>query len=278
VTSAVWSEFEDIDAAADADRYVHYLDQLRSLGDTAEYKALSYQRLGLEPGATVSGARILDVGSGAGHDCIEMARLGGTGVSVTGVDQSAQLLEVARRRAAEAGVDVQFEEGSAYQLPFDDDAFSACRSDRVFLYLDRPGDALTEMHRVVEPGGLLWVRDPDMTTLLLDADGLDASATRTISDFFSDGFPNGWSGRRLDRLLRQQGSDDVSVVPRTLISRSLKEADTLFAIRRNAVASAAAGAVDRSDVDRWLAALAAADAEGLFSFSLTFFEAFGHIP
>jgi ubiquinone/menaquinone biosynthesis C-methylase UbiE len=278
VTSAVWSEFEDIDAAADADGYVDYLDQLRSLGDTAEYKALSYQRLGLGPGGTASGARILDVGSGAGHDCIEMARLGGTGVSVTGVDPSAQLLEVSRRRAAEARVDVRFEQGSAYQLPFDDDAFSACRSDRVFLYLDRPGDALTEMHRVAEPGGLLWVRDPDMTTLLLDADGLDPATTRTISDFFSDGFPNGWSGRRLDRLLRQQGIGDATVVPRTLISRSLKEADTLFAIRRNAVASAAAGAVDRSDVDRWLAALAAADAEGLFSFSLTFFEAFGHIP
>jgi ubiquinone/menaquinone biosynthesis C-methylase UbiE len=276
--SAVWSEFEDIDAAADADRYVDYLDQLRSLGDTAEYKALSYQRLGLEPGAPASGVRILDVGSGAGHDCIEMARLGGTGVSVTGVDQSAQLLEVARRRAAEARVDVRFEEGSAYQLPFDDDTFSACRSDRVFLYLDRPGDALTEMHRVVEPDGLLWVRDPDMTTLLLDADGLDPATTRTISDFFSDGFPNGWSGRRLDRLIRQQGSGDVSVVPRTLVSSSLKEADTLFAIRQNALASAAAGAVDRAAVDQWLAVLAAADAEGLFSFSLTFFEAFGHIP
>jgi ubiquinone/menaquinone biosynthesis C-methylase UbiE len=207
-----------------------------------------------------------------------MARLGGTGVSVTGVDQSAQLLEVARRRAAEARVDVRFEEGSAYQLPFDDDTFSTCRSDRVFLYLDRPGDALTEMHRVVEPDGLLWVRDPDMTTLLLDADGLDPATTRTISDFFSDGFPNGWSGRRLDRLIRQQGSGDVSVVPRTLVSSSLKEADTLFAIRQNALASAAAGAVDRAAVDQWLAVLAAADAEGLFSFSLTFFEAFGHIP
>jgi hypothetical protein len=68
------------------------------------------------------------------------------------------------------------------------------------------------------------------------------------------------------------------VVPRTLVSRSLKEADTLFAIRRNALASAAAGAVDRAAVDQWLAVLADADADGLFSFSLTFFEAFGHIP
>jgi ubiquinone/menaquinone biosynthesis C-methylase UbiE len=272
--SGVWSDFENVDAAQEPDHYLRYLDELRSLGDTAEYKALSYQRLGLSTDGSER-TRILDVGCGAGHDCLDLARLGGGVVSVTGVDVSARLLEVARSRCRAAGVDVRFEEGSVYRLPFTDGSFTACRSDRVFLYLDRPEGAVREMRRVLEPNGLLWVRDPDMATLLIDADGLDPSVTRSIATWFSDGFPNGYSGRRLYRLFREAGIRDVSVVPRTLVVTSLKEADTLFAIRRTALAAAEAGAMDHAAVERWLERLVTADRKGSFLFSLTFFETFG---
>jgi ubiquinone/menaquinone biosynthesis C-methylase UbiE len=244
------------------------------LGDTAEYKALSYERLGLG-GYRREKLRILDVGCGAGHDCLDIARLGGTSVSVTGIDTSDHLLEVARSRCRSAGLDVRFEEGSVYQIPFSDESFSVCRSDRLFLYLDRPEDALREMCRVLEPEGLPWVRDADLATMLVQARGLDPTVTTSIATYFSDGFPNGWSGRRLCPLLRRAGIRDVCVAPKTLCLPSLKEADALFGIRRTALASADAGTVDREAVGCWLERLDAADREGSFFFSLTFFEAFG---
>ncbi len=65
--------------------------------------------LGVKPAA-----RILDLGCGAGRHAIELAL---RGYRVTGIDISPWLLEVARQRAAEAGVDVAFVQGSLADLP-----------------------------------------------------------------------------------------------------------------------------------------------------------------
>jgi ubiquinone/menaquinone biosynthesis C-methylase UbiE len=95
--------------------------------------------LGCEPGD-----RLLDVGCGAGG----AARLAASqGVQVVGIDASAALLDVARKRSPE----VEFRQGSMFDLPFDDAGFDAAVSfNGIFGGGER---ALAEMRRVVRPGG-----------------------------------------------------------------------------------------------------------------------------
>jgi 2-polyprenyl-3-methyl-5-hydroxy-6-metoxy-1,4-benzoquinol methylase len=81
--------------------------------------ARALDRVGVEPGMD-----LLDVGTGSGGNVAIPAAL--RGARVVGLDVTPELLEHARRRAAEAGVDVEWVEGDAQDLPFEDE-----RSDRV---------------------------------------------------------------------------------------------------------------------------------------------------
>lgn len=93
----------------------------------------------------LQGRSVLDVGTGTGRGAIALAR---RGALVTGVDASAEMLEVARRRAAEAGVQVTFSREDAHRLPFDDGAFDAVICLRVLMHTPDWRQSLSELCRV----------------------------------------------------------------------------------------------------------------------------------
>lgn len=80
---------------------------------TAQEIGFLLEIMDLEPGA-----RILDVGCGPGRHAVEFAK---AGLAVTGVDVSREFLNIAARRAREAGVGAAFFEVDARQMPFDDE-------------------------------------------------------------------------------------------------------------------------------------------------------------
>jgi SAM-dependent methyltransferase len=82
---------------------------------TAEQLAPAAREL-IERAAPRPGERVVDVGCGTGNAALLAAS---RGARVTGVDPASRLLEVARARAAEAGLDVTFAEGEAAALPVD---------------------------------------------------------------------------------------------------------------------------------------------------------------
>lgn len=80
------------------------------------------------------GVRVLDVGTGTGRAAIGLAR---AGASVTGVDASAEMLDVARARVAALGedaLDITFDLGDAHALPFPSGHFDAAVSLRVLMH------------------------------------------------------------------------------------------------------------------------------------------------
>lgn len=100
----------------------------------------------------VAGRRILDAGCGAGP---LLAALRDRGAIVTGIDKSAGMLELARRRLGD-DADLQVAElGSP--LPFPDDTFDDVTASLVLHYLEDWGPALAELRRVLKPGGRLIV-------------------------------------------------------------------------------------------------------------------------
>ncbi|MEX0832870.1 MAG: methyltransferase domain-containing protein [Actinomycetota bacterium] len=240
-----------------------------NLGDSMEEER-SFDTLGLKPGD-----RVLDVGCGDGSDALELARRVGWDGTVVGIDTNEAVIEAARDGAAGEALPVQFQVGDAYALAFDDQDFNAVRADRVFLEIERPDEALAELARVLKHGGTLYLRDPDIQTLLIDAPDAPVEVTRTIAEAWSDGFANGWIGRQLPRRLRDEGMESIVYAPRTLVLRTLDEAEAMFGIGPALRAATVSGALSDADGDAWLAALRYADEQNRFTFSLTFFECFG---
>jgi ubiquinone/menaquinone biosynthesis C-methylase UbiE len=97
---------------------------------------------------------VLDVACGTGNATIPAAR---TGATVTGIDLTPSLLDAGKAAAKEAGVEIEWIEGDAQQLPFDDDSFDVVLS--VFGCMFAPDHRKTaeELARVLKPGGRLVV-------------------------------------------------------------------------------------------------------------------------
>ena len=102
-------------------------------------------RLTLKPDASV-----LDVGCGSGNLAIPAAR---AGAIVTGVDIATNLLEQARLRAASESLTIQFDEGDAENLPYDDHAFDEVVTMFGAMFAPRPELVAAELTRVCQPGG-----------------------------------------------------------------------------------------------------------------------------
>lgn len=96
-----------------------------------------------------SGGHVLDVATGTGLVAAELRR---RGFRVTGVDQSAEMLAVARGRFGEH---VELVEASAEALPFESEAFDHLTFTYLFRYVDDPSAVLAELTRVVRPGGVV---------------------------------------------------------------------------------------------------------------------------
>ena len=95
------------------------------------------------------GGHVLDVATGTG---LVAERLLGAGHRVTGLDQSAEMLALARQRFGDA---VELFESSAETLPFADGSFDHLTFTYLLRYVDDPAAVLCELARVVRPGGTI---------------------------------------------------------------------------------------------------------------------------
>lgn len=98
-----------------------------------------------------SGHRVLDIACGTGNVAITAGRRGAT---VTGLDITPAMLSDARENATIAGVeDIDWREGDATDLPFEDDAFDVTLSCVGHVFANPPGRSADELLRVTRPGG-----------------------------------------------------------------------------------------------------------------------------
>jgi SAM-dependent methyltransferase len=102
--------------------------------------------------------RVLDIGCGAGQSARDAARVAVEG-SVVGVDTSAEMLEIARRRSAEQGLrNVVFEQGDAQAHAFPPAGFDLCISRFGVMFFADPLAAFANIGRALRPGArLVWM-------------------------------------------------------------------------------------------------------------------------
>ena len=107
-----------------------------------------------------AGERVVDVGCGAGIDSLIAAKMVGPNGRVIGVDMTPAMLEKARQSAAEAQLtNVEFLEGYAESLPVPDGLADVVISNGVLNLMPDKAAALSEMARVLKPGGRLQIGD-----------------------------------------------------------------------------------------------------------------------
>lgn len=131
------------------------------------------------------GATVLDIGCGAGVEAIFLAR---HGFRAIGVDTSAAAVEIGRRRAADAGVEVDFRLADATDLPFTDSSIDFAMDRGCFHVVDRDRrlDYARELHRVLRPGARFLLRgaaadDDEEGVIGVDAEEIDRVFVRTTS-------------------------------------------------------------------------------------------------
>ena len=105
-----------------------------------------------EAAAIEPGMKVLDVATGTGNAAIRAAQAGS---DVVGLDLTPELFDDARRREALAGVRVQWVEGDAEALPFDDDSFDRVLSTFGVMFAPRHAVAAAELVRTCRTGGMI---------------------------------------------------------------------------------------------------------------------------
>jgi arsenite methyltransferase len=136
-----------------------YPDELANVPETAVQSfagvANPFSLGRLEPGA-----RVLDVGSGAGTDSLVAAQMVGAAGNVTGIDMTPEMLETARAAADEMGAkNVEFVESEAERLPFADGSFDVVISNGVIDLVPDKDAVFSELFRVLAPGGRIQIAD-----------------------------------------------------------------------------------------------------------------------
>lgn len=137
------------------------LVRLLSLGKDRAIREAIVELARIQPGD-----RLLDVGCGTGDVAIAAKAVAGPSGEVVGTDASPQMIDVAGRKAARAGVEVTFQVDLIEAISFPDDSFDAVLSSLMMHHL--PGDlkraGLAEIYRVLKPGGRVLIVDMQSTS------------------------------------------------------------------------------------------------------------------
>ncbi len=211
------------------------------------------------------GHKVLDLGCGPGVDTIPLAPLVGVNGQVIGADYDEAMIVEAEQLAEQAGVNawVRHKRVDAMSLPFVTGYFHSCRSERLFQLLPNPAQALSEMIRVTKSGGWVVVLDTDWGSLSTDSDEIDIE--RRLARFMAESFVhNGYSGRKLYRLFKQQNLADISfeVFPVAISNYAL--ARQITQAERVEQEALKAGVINSEELHCWQTGLEQADSKGVY--------------
>ena len=251
---AVVMDFVTVPLAPDQ---VEYLDAAAATAAGRSYKQRLLDLLDVQPGQVV-----LDLGCGPGTDLRRMADVVDDRGLVIGIDHDPVMVEQARRRSADhRNIDVR--DGDAHALPLDSACIDRARTDRVLQHVTNPPRALAELRRVLRPGGMVGMAEPDWDTLAID--DADVETSRAFTRFVTGRFRNPVIGRQLARLAVDAGLTVSTVDATAIMFRDFETAEQVLGLQRNTVRAVQSGALAQPAAESWLQRLT----NGPFLASLT---------
>lgn len=268
------NRWKDVDGDNSADEYSTYLNQVTSLESAQMYKRISFRMMALS-----GGDKVLDVGCGTGDDVRELATFVGNSGKVIGIDVSQDFIDQANENERTDSLPVEFRQGTAYSIPFDDNHFDSTRADRVFQHLERREDALQEMMRVTKPGCRICVIDPDWHTLIVDAREEGELAKRILNYIAENSAQHdGAAGRQNYGLFKDAGLANVVVEPVSIHLSEIAIAGPVLHLTTAPNDMVNSGLISEEDRSRWIDTLNSLDASERFFSSITGFIVSGVNP
>lgn len=229
-----------------------------SAGATAR-RARILEALALKPGW-----RVLDVGSGPGHQVFEMSSVVGDTGRIDGVDAAESALEIARHRCSELD-NVSFQLSDASKLPFDDATFDAVMSSQVFEYLDDVVGAVTEMFRVLKSGGRVLIHDSDWGALLWHSS--DPGRMERIMKIWDGHLADPHLPQTLGRKLADAGFKYVCAEPVVYVETNYDPSGGSAILMKFVTGYVMSQGVSQSDADAWADDLRALGSSGEYFFN-----------
>lgn len=165
-------------------------EKLAATPDMAAQRRSILDRLALE-----AGEHVLDVGSGNGIFAREILNIVGDQGRVCGVDSSAAMIEMASRICPQG----RFMDGDATDLPFEDQSFDAVTASQLLCFVPDNDKAVSEMFRVLRPGGRAVILDSDWDSLVWNCRNLRLMdrAIRMLTGAYADAHVPRTLSRRL---------------------------------------------------------------------------------
>jgi SAM-dependent methyltransferase len=161
------------------------------------------------------GSRVIEIGCGP-RGCLGLLsrRVGPTG-QVVGVERSAEQVERARHFVSDTGAtNVDVLDADARAIPLPDATFDLATARLVLVNVPRPEQIVAEMIRLVRPGGVIALHEPDSTAQRCDPPLAAQTRLLEVLDAYAE--RNGIDrsiGLRVPRMLREAGLLDVRVNP-----------------------------------------------------------------
>lgn len=264
--------FSDVDCCGNPHSLVDYLDSTH-----ANDQALAGRQHLLHALAPREGDHLLDVGCGIGHMTIALAHLVGNTGMVTGIDRSRTMIDEARRRLRLRGdLPIAFRVEDAHWLSFADLSFDAALVVSTLVYVRQPRQVLSEIRRVLKPGGRIALLECDWHSLVVKT-GLPV-IDRTTTALLRGSFRNGSIGHQLPALLEELGFQDITVRGGTMRTYDLAVADRAWRIAASIRKADECGAWPAGRATLVLGGLAKADQEARFLGRLTGYAVVGRSP
>lgn len=225
------------------------------------------------------GCIVVDLGCGRGRHLIaHAAEQEGCGGRFVGLDSSTEAIAEARRANADERVEFVVHDIED-RLPFADGECDAVLSVNTLEAIRDKGALLTEIHRILKPGGTLVCAHFDWDTQLFD--GTDKAAVRTIVQTYADwtqpwmATSDAWMGRRLRRTIAETGLFDGIVEPLVLTNTRFVAAEYGFEQAQGFRELGMQGMVSSDLIEGFIADLETLDRAGTYFYAITMFAYVG---
>jgi len=206
--------------------------------------------------------------------------------AVIGLDHNMDLVRKAREApGVREHSNVFVFQGDAHHMIFPSETFDRVRADRAIQHCHTPALVIKEMWRVLQPGGILTIVEPDWKGIVLYPasahEGDDDSAAARLSEWYTHHLPHALIGRQLRSLLVEQGANawsDIHVEGAAFSFVSWQAVDTVLQVSHAAQALAQEDPAWEAEMDSWLTAVELASQEGRFYAMVPLFFAYASKP
>ncbi len=210
------------------------------------------------------GDRVLDVGSGPGHQAFDLSPIVGTTGRVDGIDPAESALHISRKRCSDLA-NVGFQHGEASNLPFEDSRFDAVMSSQVFEYLHDVAGGLAEMFRVLRSGGRVLIHDTDWGAALWHSS--DPGRMARIMEAWDGHLADPHLPQSLGRKLADAGFDNIRADAIVHAETEYDPSSMSAVLMEFVVGYVVSQGVPQSEVDAWADDLRALGSSGDYFYS-----------